>query len=69
MGNLPIHDWQFWAATMLAVAALTLLVKPLFPRKKSTKSSCPGCPTGEAAAKNARPKHVDLTIEGKRLRK
>jgi hypothetical protein len=68
VGALPVDDWQFWVATLLALGAIALILRPLIPRKKSTKSACPGCPSGEAASKPPRPKHVDLTIGGKRVR-
>ena len=68
VGTLPLNDWQFWIATLLALGAVALIVRPLIPRKKSTKSACPGCQSGEAASKPPRPKHVDLTIGGKRVR-
>jgi hypothetical protein len=70
MSDLPLGDWQFWVATGLATLAIGVILRPLLPRGKSSKKSaaCPGCPTGEAAEKPPRPKHVDLTIGGRRVR-
>ncbi len=30
--NLPIHDWQFWIATTLAVVALIAVLRALVPQ-------------------------------------
>lgn len=69
MNGIPTGDWQFWVATGLAAAALIAILRPILPRRKSEKkTACPGCPSGEAAEKPARPKHVDLTIGGRRVR-
>lgn len=69
LATLPLDDWQFWVATALAVSAIWLIASPLLPkRRKRSGAACPGCPSGEAAAKPQRPKHVDLTIGGKRVR-
>ena len=67
--TIPTGDWQFWAATALAIGAMWLVLRPLRPtRSKKKNAACPGCPTGAAAMKAPRPKHVDLTIGGKRTR-
>ncbi|HLO39957.1 MAG TPA: hypothetical protein VK176_02970 [Phycisphaerales bacterium] len=29
--SLPIHDWQFWVATVIAILALRHVLKMLFP--------------------------------------
>jgi hypothetical protein len=69
MSALPLGDWQFWVATILALAAVGVVIRPLLPRRSSTKkTACPGCPSGETAEKPSRPKHVDLTIGGRRVR-
>jgi hypothetical protein len=31
MGSLPVHDWQFWVATVIALVALRHVLKMLFP--------------------------------------
>jgi hypothetical protein len=31
MGTLPVHDWQFWVATVIAIVALRHVLKMLFP--------------------------------------
>ncbi len=31
MRSLPIHDWQFWAATVIALVALRHVLKMIFP--------------------------------------
>ena len=68
---IPHDDWQFWVVSACAAAALLFLTRPLWwpllglARRRQT--NCPGCPNG--SDKPPRPKHVDLTIGGKRVRK
>jgi hypothetical protein len=72
-GNPQFADWQFWVVTAVALAAVLFIARPLWTpllglgRKKS--ANCPGCPNGDAAGKPPRPKHVDLTIGGKRVKR
>lgn len=69
---MPHGDWQFWVVTATAALALLYLTRPLWKPLvglgRRSKANCPGCPSGDAANKPARPKHVDLTIGGKRVR-
>jgi hypothetical protein len=68
LAGLPLDDWQFWVVSGLVLSAIWLLVSPFLPRKKRRKPApCPGCPGG-SEEKAAKPKHVDLTIGGKRVR-
>jgi len=68
IASLPIDDWQFWVATALMLAAIYAVAKPFIPKRGKKSASCPGCPSGEAANKPPRPKHVDITIGGKRVK-
>ena len=72
IASLPHQDWQFWVVTACAVGAVLFLTKalwkPLFGLGRGKKANCPGCPNGESD-KPSRPKHVDLTIGGKRVRR
>ncbi len=61
MSNLPINDWQFWAASAVALAALYFLVRPLIPGRKHT-TVCPKCPDG--AKGGSASKKASLTIDG-----
>ena len=48
--TIPTGDWQFWAATALAIGAMWLVLRPLLPtRSKKKNAACPGCPSGDAA--------------------
>jgi len=49
--SLPWGDWQFWVVTFAAVAAMALLARRVFPRRKGKGRG----PT----------RKVSLTIEGK----
>lgn len=62
--DLPFHDWQFWVATAIALAALGFVIRPLWPSRSKRSGPCPGCPTGAAAQ---RPKRTAITIEGRGL--
>ena len=71
IASIPHDDWQFWVVTACAALAVLFLTRPLWKplvglggRKQA---NCPGCPNGDAD-KPPRPKHVDLTIGGKRVR-
>ncbi|MEY3025346.1 MAG: hypothetical protein RL136_1914 [Planctomycetota bacterium] len=68
LAAIPYDDWQFWVVSALALGAVWLVVRPLLPKRRSKSAACPGCPSGEAASRPARPKHVDLTIGGKRVK-
>lgn len=69
LAGIPLDDWQFWVATALAVGAVWLVASPFLPKRRKTGAACPGCPSGDDPAKPARPKQVELTIGGRRVRK
>jgi hypothetical protein len=52
---MPVHDWQFWVATALAIGALGLLLRPFLPGRRKRCGGCPGA---------AAPKRASLTIGG-----
>jgi hypothetical protein len=68
IASLPLDDWQFWVATALMLGAIYAVAKPFIPKRGKKIANCPGCPSGEAANKPPRPKHVDITIGGKRVK-
>ncbi len=68
LAALPVDDWQFWVVTALAAGAAAMVVRPLLPKRGGKPDACPGCPSGDAAAKPPREKRVELTIGGKRVR-
>lgn len=61
--SLPLHDWQFWAASALAIGSAWFLLRPFLPKRRFG-GTCPGCPTGSAATK---PKRTALTVDGRRV--
>ena len=38
--NFPIGDWQFWVVSIIALAGLFVVLKPLWPSRD--RSSCGG---------------------------
>lgn len=34
----PVHDWQFWVVTALALGAMLFLLRPLLPGAKKRKA-------------------------------
>ncbi|MFN0134397.1 MAG: hypothetical protein ACKVW3_17930 [Phycisphaerales bacterium] len=52
--SLPIHDWQFWVATLIFLAAAFYLVREVLPTPLRRRR------------KNAR--RVSLTVGGKSVR-
>lgn len=36
---MPIHDWQFWAVTIVMCIALFMLRKVVFPKKKGKRTN------------------------------
>jgi membrane protein implicated in regulation of membrane protease activity len=68
LAALPVDDWQFWVVSALALGAAALVVRPLLPKRGGKPDACPGCPSGDAAAKPPREKRVELTVGGKRMR-
>lgn len=68
--SLPLDNWQFWAVSALALVAAAAVVRPLLPRKKQDSAACRGCPSGsDPDASATKPKRVELTIGGKRVRR
>jgi hypothetical protein len=51
--KVPIHDWQFWAVTAAALAALAYVLREVLPAKWSPFKS------------RRKGKSASLTIEGK----
>ena len=51
--SFPVHDWQFWVATLAALGALWFLLRPLLPSKR----------------KRAAKRRTSLTVEGKSIGK
>lgn len=51
---MPWTDWQFWAASLVALVGGYFVVRPLLPGRKD---DCGGCAPGAA-----RPKRTALTI-------
>ncbi|MBX3364800.1 MAG: hypothetical protein KF866_08555 [Phycisphaeraceae bacterium] len=47
----PVHDWQFWVATLAAVGALWFLIRRLMPHR----------------ARRRKGRRALLTVEGKPL--
>jgi hypothetical protein len=64
-GALPIGDWQFWGASVIAALALVAVIRPLLPSRRPSRA-CPKC-TEESDAP-AKPRRAELTIEGERPR-
>ena len=46
----------------------TTMISPSQILRGGKPDACPGCPSGDAAAKPPREKRVELTIGGKRVR-
>lgn len=66
---MPLHDWQFWLVSFLALIGLWLVLKPLLAARGSSKSttSCANCSAGNATSSaSLRPRRVTLTIERRR---
>jgi hypothetical protein len=58
---MPLHDWQFWIVTALAVLGGWRMFRLIVPAKRAGDSSCHSCPSG--AASGGPKKRVTLTIE------
>ncbi|MDF1809596.1 MAG: hypothetical protein P1U42_07870 [Phycisphaerales bacterium] len=52
---MPIHDWQFWVATIVMLAAIWVLKIVLLPKKKGTKTTLTvgGKPVGKKSKPNS----------------
>ncbi len=61
---MPIDDWQFWIVTVLALAALVLVIRPLIPYKSATPR-CGSCPSTDSDGSPSRTR-ATLTVEGRR---
>ncbi|MHC4833885.1 MAG: hypothetical protein ACYTFH_08375 [Planctomycetota bacterium] len=62
--GLPLGDWQFWVVTAIALAGVTLVVRPLLPSSKSSTTSCTGCGGAGGGSKRSRAAKATLTIGG-----
>jgi hypothetical protein len=58
---MPWGDWQFWAATALALGAVAFVVRPMLPRRGAKDAACGRCD----GAAPTRAKRTTLTIRGK----
>jgi hypothetical protein len=63
---MPLHDWQFYTVTLLALLGLGWMLRPLFRRGNAGSDHCGNCASGSAASRAQR-KHVSLTIEQRRI--
>lgn len=66
---MPLHDWQFWVVSLLALWGLWLLARPLLPVRKSSnadEAGCPNCASGAASSKK-RQHRVALTVDRRRV--
>ncbi len=36
LAGVPIHDWQFWAVTVIAIAAGAFLLRPLWRKARGS---------------------------------
>jgi hypothetical protein len=66
---MPVHDWQFWVVTLLALGGAWLVAKPFLPKRRSMSEgdpSCPTCASGSAASRKTK-RRVPLTIEKRRI--
>ena len=61
VSSITLGDWQFWVVSLIALAGVALVVRPLFASKSPTPP-CGGC----AKSSPAKPRHATLTIEGDR---
>tara|TARA_R110002073_G_scaffold118918_5_gene259185 strand:+ start:103395 stop:103571 length:177 start_codon:yes stop_codon:yes gene_type:complete len=53
---MPIHDWQFWVVTIIAIGSLWLLKIVLLPKKKGTKTTLTvgGKPVGKESKRKSK---------------
>lgn len=42
IASFPLHDWQFYVATILALISVAVVARPLLPRRPK-KPGCTGC--------------------------
>jgi hypothetical protein len=59
--SIPLGDWQFWVVSLIALAGVAVVARPLLA-SKSPSPPCGGCAKSSAA----KPRHATLTIEGER---
>jgi hypothetical protein len=66
---MPLHDWQFWIVTLLAIGGAWMLIRAIAPRRSKSidDPACPNCAAGSAAASSKTKRRVPLTIEKKRV--
>ncbi len=51
--SFPINDWQFWVASLAALAGAWFILRPLIPYKRKRKTK----------------RRTSLTVEGKSIGK
>ncbi len=52
---MPVHDWQFWLVTLVALWRLTALTRSFlgFPRPATAQdTACSRCALGQAACRS-----------------
>lgn len=66
---MPLHDWQFWLVTLLALWGLWALARTVVPaRRRSAADGGAGCPNCAAGAASFKPKRrVAITIERRKV--
>jgi hypothetical protein len=67
---MPMHDWQFWFVSALALCGFWILLRPFIRRSltpaDAESGACPSCPTSGSKPRGQR-RRVALTIERKRV--
>ena len=53
--SFPIGDWQFWIVSLIALAGLALVLKPLWPFGARSGDGCSGCDSGVACQEGGQP--------------
>ena len=56
--SFPIHDWQFWVVSGIALIGILIVLRPFWP-KRDRSTGCGGCPTQGTKHK---PRRVRLTL-------
>jgi hypothetical protein len=61
---MPLHDWQFWIVTLLALGGGWIVMRTVLPARRRNATgdpTCPNCASGSAAQHTKR--RVALTID------
>ena len=56
---MPWNEFKFWIVSLVALAGLYAVLRPLLPNKKGASPSCPSCTASPGVKK---PKLTPLTI-------